>query len=355
MREPPRLADELILAALRDCYGICVSALTFLPLGNDTASSVYRIETSDGQPRFLKVRARRGFSAPSLAVPRRLADLGLPHILAPLQTVTGALWADVGEFALSLYPLINGRSGGKTGLSAEHWRTLGALMRRVHSAPLPTELSRLISREAFVPSRRDLLPALEAAVDRQPADDSAAGEFAALWRARSAEIHVVVDRADALADRLRHAPPEPVLCHADMHPWNVLIDGAEQLWLLDWDETILAPKECDLMFAVGGIGGDGVSPDTTSAFLAGYGDAAVDPVALAYYRYARAVQDIAAYGEQVFFLPELGEQSRREGVRGFMAQFTPESIVPRALATEYQRGTDLLDRLRADEYTVSDN
>lgn len=335
MREPPRLADELILAALRDRYGIGVSALTFLPLGNDTASSVYRIETSDGQPRFLKVRARRGFSAPSLAVPRYLADLGLPQILAPLPTITGALWADIGEFALSLYPFIDGRSGGNIGLSAEHWRTLGALMRRIHSAQLPAELSRLVSREAFVPSRRDLLPALEAAVDRQPTGDSAAGEFAALWRARSPEIHTVVARADALADRLRRAQPEAVLCHADMHPWNVLIDRAEQLWLIDWDETILAPKECDLMFVLGGIGGDGVSSDTTSAFVAGYGVAVVDPVALAYYRYARAVQDIAAYGEQVFFLPELGEQSRREGLRGFMAQFAPDSIVPRALATDY--------------------
>lgn len=26
------------------------------------------------------------------------------------------------------------------------------------------------------------------------------------------------------------------------------------MWIVDWDEVILAPKECDLMFVVGGIG-----------------------------------------------------------------------------------------------------
>ena len=47
-----------------------------------------------------------------------------------------------------------------------------------------------------------------------------------------------------------------VLCHADLHAWNVLLDTDRQLWLVDWDETILAPKERDLMFVVGGIGND---------------------------------------------------------------------------------------------------
>jgi spectinomycin phosphotransferase len=44
-----------------------------------------------------------------------------------------------------------------------------------------------------------------------------------------------------------------VLCHADLHTWNVLVDGDGRLWLVDWDEAILAPRERDLMFLVGGI------------------------------------------------------------------------------------------------------
>jgi aminoglycoside 2'-N-acetyltransferase I len=39
---------------------------------------------------------------------------------------------------------------------------------------------------------------------------------------------------------------------------------------------------------------------------------------LAYYRCAWAVQDIAAYGEQVLLAPALGEETRRAAVEGFM-------------------------------------
>jgi spectinomycin phosphotransferase len=118
-----------------------------------------------------------------------------------------------------------------------------------------------------------------------------------------------------------------------MHTWNVLPDADAQLWLVDWDETILALKERDLMFVVGGIGGGGVGPRATECFLQGYGDTAIDPLALAYYRYAWAVQDMAAYGEEVFFTPDLGEESRRDAVHGFMVQFEPGSIVALARAT----------------------
>jgi thiamine kinase-like enzyme len=28
----------------------------------------------------------------------------------------------------------------------------------------------------------------------------------------------------------------------DLHPWNVLVGADQRLWMVDWDEAILAPK-----------------------------------------------------------------------------------------------------------------
>jgi spectinomycin phosphotransferase len=98
-----------------------------------------------------------------------------------------------------------------------------------------------------------------------------------------------------------------VLCHADLHTWNVLGDGDARLWLVDWDEAILAPRERDLIFVVGGIARGLVRPGDTGRFFQGYGEAAIDPRLLAYYRAGWAVQDIAAYGEQVLLAPGSGE------------------------------------------------
>lgn len=88
------------------------------------------------------------------------------------------------------------------------------------------------------------------------------------------------------------------------------------------------------MFVVGGIGTQTVRLQDTARFLEGYGDAAIDPDALVYYRYAWAVQDMAAYAERAFFLPDLREDSRREAVSGFMDLFAPGEIISLALHSE---------------------
>jgi spectinomycin phosphotransferase len=327
MREPLKLSKQKILAALQAHYRITPAALTFLPLGADAASSAYRVEVAGGADLFLKVRAGEGFSVPSLAIPHALHEQGVPHIFAPLSTIGRALWVDVDGFALSLYPFIEGRRGADVGLSDAQWRAFGRTVQQIHTARLTPDLLRILRRETYVPSRRDLFPALEAAVARDDLASPAQRELAAFWRAHRQDTHTVFDRVDALGSQLRHRSLPLVLCHADLHTWNILLDARQQLWIVDWDETVLAPKERDLMFVVGGIMRDLVSPHQTACFLQGYGDTAIDAHALAYYRYAWAAQDMAAYGERVLFTPDLSEESRRDALRGFMSLFEPGSIV----------------------------
>jgi len=334
MREPLKLADAMIVAALHAHYAISITALTFLPLGADSGSAAYRVQTADGATYFLKVRTGVGFSLPSLVVPRYFHDHGVPHMIAPLPTITGALWVGANDFALSLYPFIDGRMGADGGLSEQHWRALGATLKQIHSDPLTPDLRRIVPREAFIPSRRSVMTDLEASIAGQAFANPQERELTAFWHARRDEIHRLVERADALGSQLRQASAPLVVCHADLHTWNVLLDTAGQLWLVDWDETILAPKERDLMFVVGGIGSGLVSPRETACFLQGYGDAVVDPCTLTYYRYAWAVQDMAAYGEQVFFMPDLGAETRRDAVRGFISLFGPGNIVALAFASD---------------------
>jgi len=52
------------------------------------------------------------------------------------------------------------------------------------------------------------------------------------------------------------------------------------------------------------------------------------------YRYAWAVQDLAAYGERALLTPGLSEASRRDALHGLMNQFEPGNIVALAFASE---------------------
>ena len=163
----------------------------------------------------------------------------------------------------------------------------------------------------------------------------AADEQAAFWHAQREEIFALAARTEQLGPALKELALPYVLCHADLHTNNVIVDRDGELWVVDWDEPAHAPKERDLMFVVGGIHTSFVEPRETAWFLEGYGDSTTHPLALAYYRHAWAVQDIGGYGKQVFLDSPLDER-HPEACRRLRSLFEPGSIVEIAHASVEQ-------------------
>jgi spectinomycin phosphotransferase len=176
---------------------------------------------------------------------------------------------------------------------------------------------------------------LDAHIGQRTFEDPAEIALALFWRARRHEIRSLLETAEALGPRLAAAAPAFVLCHADMHTNNVLLDASDRVWIADWDETMLAPRERDLMFVVGGIARGLVGPGDETSFFEGYGQTSVDPVGLAYYRYCWALSDIASYAEQVFFRPDLGPNTRRMAVDRLKSAFAPGNIVALAFGSRW--------------------
>jgi hypothetical protein len=71
---------------------------------------------------------------------------------------------------------------------------------------------------------------------------------------------------------------------------------------VDWDNPVFAPKERDLMFIGGGIGGAWNDLRESGWVFTGYGSAEIDLIAIAFFRYERIVVDIAEYGHKIFDL-----------------------------------------------------
>lgn len=337
MLEPPAdLPDETLRASLYAHYRLSAADLTFLPLGHDSSAWVYRAQTIDGAAYFLKVRASV-VNEPGLLVPRYLHDHGIARVVAPLPTTSGTLWTTVAGYALIVYPFVAGRTGMQGGMSEQQWIDYGALLRQIHATSPPADLARVMRRETFEPEGADAVRRLDAHIGAgtfDDPDDPDAHALAAFWRTRCKEIHTLLRRAEDLGRQLARTGPPLILCHADIHTNNVLLDTDGQAWIVDWDETVLAPRERDLMFVVGGGISSLVRPHEEELFFRGYGAISVDPLALAYYRYAWAVSDIGAYGEQVFFRPDLGPLSRREAVERFMSLFLPGYIVARSFSSQ---------------------
>ncbi len=332
MLEKPDVPDEKLISCLRDHYGLHAIRIAFLPLGNDVNTAVYRVVADDATPCFLKLRSG-GFDETAVAIPRFLHDQGIAQILAPIVTTAGQLWARVDAFAVILFPFVASRNGFEAPLSERQWIALGAALHGMHTAVVPPTLSAAIPHEQYSPHWRNLVRMFQAQAEATTFADPVAAELAAFLRARCDEISRIVARAEELGNALRTQSPAQVLCHADIHGGNVLIGTDGALSIVDWDTLIFAPKERDLMFIGGGVASVWNSAREEALFYRGYGRTEINPVALAYYRYERIVEDIAAYCEELLLTDE-GGADRERGLRSVIGQFLPNRVVAIAYATD---------------------
>jgi spectinomycin phosphotransferase len=149
----------------------------------------------------------------------------------------------------------------------------------------------------------------------------------------AATIHRLVDRAEQLGQQIQDQTIDFVLCHSDIHGGNVLIDGNDAIYMVDWDDPIMAPKERDLMFIGGGVANVWNKSHEEEFFYKGYGKTEINTTILAYYRYERIVEDIADFGQQLL-LTSVGGQNRVESYKHFIAQFEPQGVVDIAFKTD---------------------
>ncbi|HEX2620134.1 MAG TPA: aminoglycoside phosphotransferase family protein [Phototrophicaceae bacterium] len=344
MLEKPTLPDDVIVITLRDEYDINVTRLEFLPVGNDATAWVYRVTDIDGQLWFLKVR-KGAVYPPVLHVPRYLKDQGIEQVVAPIPDRQGRLHIEIENFSLTLYPYITGKTGMDTEMSDAHWQEFGAVLKQIHTTLLPTELLSQLQRETFMPKWSTISRELQAKINTGDYDHSSVTqkELAMFWQSRQAEIKRIVERTEDLGRLSAQTAGDFVLCHTDIHTANILLDEQEKLFIVDWDLPMLAPVERDLMFVMEASKDDGTTVSREEElFFRGYGETTVNPVAFAYYRYEWVVQEIGDYGERVFLMPDSGEQTKIDAVRGFQQLFDPGDVVEVA----YRSETDLPPVLR---------
>lgn len=325
MLTKPDISDDDIIACMHDSFGLPVSQVSFLPLGADVNSAVYRLIVEDDTAYFLKLRGGN-FDDVAVAIPAFLQAHGIRAVMAPIPTSAQTLSVHRHGFDWMLYPFFEGKNGFEVALSPAQWIALGASMKAVHTARLPAELLALMPQEDYAPRWRTMVQMFHQQVQQSTYDDPLATRLVAFWTAKRDEIRCVVERAEQLADALQHRAVELVLCHADLHAGNVLVGAHDALAIVDWDSPIMAPKERDLMFVGAGIGDVWNTAQEEALFYQGYGTAAIDPRALAYYRYERIVEDIAAYAEQIFGVRGSADD-RAQGLQQLMGQFLPNSVV----------------------------
>ena len=192
-------------------------------------------------------------------------------------------------------------SAAESKLTQEQWVSLGTTLKHLHSLDIPSTLKQGIPRETFSAQWREALKAILLRVETEVFKDAIALKVVDMLQSKSKLIVNLLHRAESLAISLQKKPMDYVLCHADLHGWNLLIDEREQLYIVDWDTLLFAPKERDVMFVGAAIWDSGHPVAVEEAlFYKGYGGDSVDMDAITYYRCERILQDICEYCQAIF-------------------------------------------------------
>jgi spectinomycin phosphotransferase len=326
MLEKPDLEDEKITNCLKQEYGLAVTGIAFLPLGADLNTAVYRATTRNETTYFVKLR-RGEFDEAAVAVPKYLNELGIKQIIPPLTSQSGQLCVSLPPFKVILYPYVVGHDGYERPLSDQQWVEFGAALKSFHMAAIPSAITNSIRRESFSPWWRETVKMFLERIENEAFAEPVAAETAAFLQSKRKETLDLVQRAEWLAQQLQAQSPEFILCHADIHAWNLLITENDALYMVDWDTLIFAPKERDLMFVGGGLGGHGRSPqEEETLFYQGYGQSEINQIALAYYRYERIIEDIAVYCKQLLLSDE-GGADRPQSLENVKSNFRPNGTI----------------------------
>jgi spectinomycin phosphotransferase len=333
MIEKPDFSDKKITSALRENYLLPVTSVEFLPLGLDLSAWAFRAEAENAMF-FLKLRKEIP-NPTGILIPRFLKEQGIQQVMAPLSTKDGDAWAYADDFYFILYPFITGKRVMDVGMSDVHWVEFGSVLKRLHSTKLTPEILHQIKRERFVLKQLAFAKELHMQVKASKSDDPFKKELAAFWRENYETISIILKRAEVLSKMMQETNQEFVLCHADIHTANLLLSADDKLYIVDWDETTLAPKERDLLFIIGSIFNDTSDGRWEQLFFEGYGETEIDPLALAYYRYEWCVEDIGVFVEDIFGRENSGEETKAKSIRWFKSLFEQGKSVKVALATEF--------------------
>jgi spectinomycin phosphotransferase len=329
MIERPHIRDETIISALRESYSIPVVGVEFLPIGNDASAWAYRVDTEHQNAYFLKIRKEIPNQAGFL-VPRFLQDHGIGQVLAPLPTKAKGLWISVEDFFLILYPFVVGKGAMECGMSDSQWTEFGSILKRIHMTELPSDISQSVRRETFIPKWSNLARELHKHLHERDFDDPYQKELAAFWKKNNETIQTLIERAEMIGKRLQQTDLEFILCHADIHTANILLTQEQEMFIVDWDDTLLAPKERDLMFV---LEEETIHTREEQLFFDGYGKVEINQLALAYYRYEWCVQEIGDFGKRVFVTEGSGESTKQDSVEGFIKLFSQGGVIEAALNT----------------------
>ncbi|HHS4288392.1 TPA: aminoglycoside O-phosphotransferase APH(9)-Ia [Legionella pneumophila] len=325
------IPDQQLIKLLKVYYGIDIHAVQLIVGGADMNAFGYKAD-SESNSYFVKLKYGHHDEI-NLSIIRLLYDSGIKEIIFPIYTRDTKLFQQIDHFKIIVYPFIDAPNGFTQNLTEKQWQQLGKVLRQIHETSVPTAIQQRLRKETYSPKWREMVRSFYNKIGFDDSDDQITADFKSFFNQKIDSIHRLVDSSEELSQKIQPDLDKYVLCHSDVHAGNVLVVNEESIYIIDWDEPMLAPKVRDLMFIGGGIGNVWNKHHEIDYFYEGYGKTNVDKIILSYYRHERIVEDIAVYGQDLLSRDQ-NDESRLESFKHFKSMFDPNNVVEIALSSD---------------------
>jgi spectinomycin phosphotransferase len=331
MSEKKFLSEKDILQVLKTHFGLEISELKVLSLGADMDALVFKAIANTALSYFIKIK-RNNQQDISAVIVELLRNAGIKEIIPPIKTLEGRVNHQIEQCTVNVYPFIEGQDGFSRTLTNDQWITLGKTLKKIHVIKVSSDMQNHIRRESYSSKWRKQIPLIYKEIDNKPKGDEFSLKFQEIMNEKRTEIYQLVNNAGVLSQKLQNEKHQFVLCHSDIHGGNVLLSDRGDLYIVDWDEPIMAPKERDLMFVGAGVANVWNKPEEEILFYKGYREVEINKEIIAYYRNERIIEDIAEYAEALLLYAS-SENDRAILLSHFTAMFVPQGVVDIALKT----------------------
>jgi thiamine kinase-like enzyme len=298
------MADQLItnkkdlILAIQQGYGIELENIEFLLRG--FGGDCYRVDTQNSASFFLKLHdpisnlstaaSSRAFYLPLMHQLNSKQILGdIPHLI---QTLEGGLSLDVGANTLVVSDFIEGELVGFGDLPEPVLVRLAELVGILHNSRPQLEFEHPFIEEFEIVFENELLESFDTLSGLPETASPGQKLVKELILPRQEQITADLEQLKALQTYARNMDKPKVVCHTDLHGGNLMTDERGTLYILDWENALIAPPEHDLFFFAGENDfWELFWPHYTSQYPA----ASIDPELLRFYFYRRALEDAADF------------------------------------------------------------
>ncbi|WP_274653589.1 phosphotransferase [Paenibacillus humicola] len=276
------IRDNVLIDGLNRHYGLHIRELSFIPHGD----SAYSYLASDGEGRRCYMKLFDLANARQKAGAERL-DLYMPFIWnvyergiftrlsCPIRTAEGRFKAELSRgLTVALFQFIDGETlAGAYPFPEAVMRRIADSTAMIHQsfAPLP-KADAPYERETFDLSFAPDLTGYLRELDRNgTGGDPYRTRLRELVLPQQAEIAGLLELLQDIRSNASFTESEKVFCHGDIWGGNLISAPDGELYFIDWEAMIYAPRERDLFPFLG---------ETFTAFIASYRKRLGRPVSL---------------------------------------------------------------------------